>query len=444
MPYLINLTELLDPNPTSFNAFANFIWPRGTWTAVDEHIKGTCDIVAGFGGNPQLGMAVGTAGPDPHSRYDLPNVTQNGFAFDFIKDISSHTGPNSGAYAAANACQPEQASIAILPNFGGDINNVTIETYQLILYGTLDPDDPCTPQNDCCLSASPDTVTEDESAFSGTITITEDTAGDCSGDDPIDWSAYVFYPNGAPTDWLHLDGADANGFVFGTDSGTIDYSGDANAAGDSRAAYIVTLSEFCYVLIKVEQDANGGEGDETGVEVDYDVSDAQRHVRAFRRGTTLWTQFLTDVSGDTWQGVATGITGYRPCVRFEKTGKEQRIWLVYDNNAGTVSRVHSENEGGSWSVAETIASGKYATQVIARHKLHYIYWIDGAAIKGAIYDDAGNLVESAFTVVGSGIDDTKISAKEHVRAGGEWHMKLLYTASGTLTSVDSIDGINFA
>lgn len=187
----------------------------------------------------------------------------------------------------------------------------------------------------------------------------------------------------------------------------------------------------------------GGSTEDEGADVDYDVSDAQRHVRAYHRDGNLFTQFLTDVSGDTWSGADTELAGHRPCVRFEKTGRRQRLRLAFDDGTN-VYRTSSENEGQTWSMPETIGTGTNPTLVVTRHKAQYVYWVSGSAILGKVYDDVGNVLVDEFTAVAAGVDDSKISAKEHIRASGEWHIKLLYTAAGTITSVDSVDGVNFS
>lgn len=188
---------------------------------------------------------------------------------------------------------------------------------------------------------------------------------------------------------------------------------------------------------------NGGDTSDEGSELDYDVSDAQRHIRAFQRGGGIFVQYGANVSGNTWSGVNTGIAGSRPCIRFAKTGQQQRLWLVFDDGTN-VYRTYSENEGATWSMPVTIGTGTNPTLVVTRHKVQYVYWISGTSVKGKVYDDVDNVLVDEFTAVAAGVDDSKISAKEHIRASGEWHMKLLYTAAGTITSVDSVDGVNFS
>lgn len=183
-------------------------------------------------------------------------------------------------------------------------------------------------------------------------------------------------------------------------------------------------------------------GDSAGGNISYDVNDAQRHVRAYKRDGTLRVEFLTDVSGDSWAGVNTGIAGNRPCIRYSKTNHEQRLLLYYDSG-GNIYRTYSEDEGTTWAMPTTIAAGTHVTGFKSRHKTELIYWRDGAAIKGKIYDDVGNVLVDTFTVVGSGVDDDALAAYEHVRAGGEWHVKLLYTSGGNIVSIDSTDGVNF-
>ena len=93
-------------------------------------------------------------------------------------------------------------------------------------------------------------------------------------------------------------------------------------------------------------------------------------------------------------------------------------------------------------MATTIATGTKPAAIIHRG-LHYLYWVDGTAIKGQVRDNAGNVVVSTFTAVASGVDDQGIDADYSIGQGGAFRVGLWYTASGTLTQVTG-DGVTFS
>jgi hypothetical protein len=92
----------------------------------------------------------------------------------------------------------------------------------------------------------------------------------------------------------------------------------------------------------------------------------------------------------------------------------------------------------------TIANGVKPTFIIGRDGNRYIYWIDGASIKGQITDRADTVLQASLTVVASGVDDECIAVDEDVTNGGNRRLVLLDVESGSLTQRTSDDGITFS
>ena len=72
------------------------------------------------------------------------------------------------------------------------------------------------------------------------------------------------------------------------------------------------------------------------------------------------------------------------------------------------------------------------------------YWVDGGAIKGAVYDAGDTDVISTFTAIASGVDDRGIAMKESYVDGGEHRIVLFYFGSGLLQEAQSSDGFSFS
>lgn len=137
-----------------------------------------------------------------------------------------------------------------------------------------------------------------------------------------------------------------------------------------------------------------------------------------------------------WDDVDTGIEGESPCIRYEWGG--HRLWLSYLDGAA-VKRVYSDDGGGSWSMAVTIASG--ASQqafAVAPTGWQLHIWRDGSAIKARAYDAFGTALWAAVTAVASAVEDAGIGVTWDESAQ-RWYL-LYRNTSGNVVTMASADG----
>ncbi len=180
--------------------------------------------------------------------------------------------------------------------------------------------------------------------------------------------------------------------------------------------------------------------------VSYEVSDANRHTVAF---VGLGSELYIATSPNTYPlkfdpavNDTTPIVCDWCCIRY-MAGRDNKLYL-WTEESGTVYQRTSTDEGKTFTVSTSIATGSKPCAVITRDNLVMVYWIDGTAIKGRIYDAAGTLLEATFTAVASGVDDKGIACDERVLQGGKRQIVLWYVASGTLTAVYAYDGKTFS
>lgn len=179
--------------------------------------------------------------------------------------------------------------------------------------------------------------------------------------------------------------------------------------------------------------------------VSYDVSDTLRHyVATVASDDTVSLLVSGNTSPLAWTTKAAGFSAAWVSLKVDRQSADQRLVLIYEDLAGDIQRRTSADEGGSWTVATTIATGKKPSHVIGRNGLLYVYWIDGTAIKGRIYDKAWTALTSVFTAVASGVDDQGIDVDERVTSAGRHQIVLVYVASGSVTAVVSDDGQSFS
>jgi hypothetical protein len=114
---------------------------------------------------------------------------------------------------------------------------------------------------------------------------------------------------------------------------------------------------------------------------------------------------------------------------------------VYVSDAGSCERHLTTDEGVSFTMA-TVGSGTQIAGFFGPDGREYTYRVDGSAILGKVYDLRGNVL-STFTAVASGVDDSQIGAHGAFIQGG-FRVALYYMSSGSVTKVESVDGIVFA
>lgn len=170
------------------------------------------------------------------------------------------------------------------------------------------------------------------------------------------------------------------------------------------------------------------------------VSVTGRVVRAYRDTSDDIVLEFWRRSG--WDAVTTSLSatggGAMACDKQDANG---RLWLVLEESGGIKSR-YTDDEGGTWSVATTIASSGNDPAIWPSPTglLHY-FWRDGAAIKTTVLDSQGNIPVATTTVVASGVADSPIDA---LYDGSLWHLTYRNTSNAVITVVSSDGGLTFS
>lgn len=74
----------------------------------------------------------------------------------------------------------------------------------------------------------------------------------------------------------------------------------------------------------------------------------------------------------------------------------------------------------------------------------FVYYVASGAIKGKVLAADGSVTVTEFTAVASGVDDAQIGADVYFNQQGGMRVALWYVASGSVTSVESVNGVAFA
>lgn len=123
---------------------------------------------------------------------------------------------------------------------------------------------------------------------------------------------------------------------------------------------------------------------------------------------------------------------------FSDAGTLYVVW----RDAGDVKLGRADTYSAITTMA-TIAAGTDPQIDVSRTGWLYIYWRDGSEIKGQIRDPRGNIVQSVFSAVASGVTGG-FSARWSPTAGGSWRMIIIYTSGGNVVQVTSPDGVVFS
>jgi hypothetical protein len=156
------------------------------------------------------------------------------------------------------------------------------------------------------------------------------------------------------------------------------------------------------------------------------------------RGGEIVTGWSVDWQTMTWEDKPTGITGTRPCLRFDTRHEKQRCYLLYEAGGAILLR-YSDDEGGTWSVSTTVwASGQTrpAGDVGDTSWLLAVSRTSGGAIEVKGVDRGGNVLFTA-TAVASGVADDSTPLTWDASAQ-RWYL-LYLTAGGAVQRVESAD-----
>lgn len=176
--------------------------------------------------------------------------------------------------------------------------------------------------------------------------------------------------------------------------------------------------------------------------ISYDVSLGWRHYRAYIKDGTAWVGFA-DNALPAFEDADTGLDAESVCLRVERsaTGQHLHLWFA---NAGVVKHAESGDEGKTWSVPTTVATGKSPSAAVGLDGLRWVYYIAGGGpyqVDGKLYDAAGVLLDT-FTGVVTNVDDDGGLAVDVSPAQGGRHRVVLWAVSsgGSLTMYVSTDG----
>lgn len=174
--------------------------------------------------------------------------------------------------------------------------------------------------------------------------------------------------------------------------------------------------------------------------VSYDVSLGWRHWRAYVKDGTAWVG-RADNALPSFTDKDTARDAEHVCVRVHRAGAKQRVYLWVEDS-GSVKEQYTDDDGGSWSVATTIATGKTPAACIGLDGIRWVYYISGSdpyQVDGKIYDAAGTLMETVTGVV-TNVDEGSLAVDESPAQGGRHRIVLWASTSGSLTMYVSTDG----
>jgi hypothetical protein len=174
------------------------------------------------------------------------------------------------------------------------------------------------------------------------------------------------------------------------------------------------------------------------------TSATNRVVRGFTDASdTLILEFWRRMpTGSAWEPRTTPltITG-QGCLAYDKQSSQGRLWLAYEDS-GAIKRRYTDDEGGSFSVAVTIASaGTYPAMAPSPTGIIHHFWVDGSAIKHKALDSQDNTVVATLTAVASGVAASAIDA---VHDGTLIHLTYKSSGGAVVTVVSGDGGLTFS
>ncbi len=160
---------------------------------------------------------------------------------------------------------------------------------------------------------------------------------------------------------------------------------------------------------------------------------ASRHVLGMSNSGSLTNAVMDNIQPQTPAMIGSD-TGDSLCIRWGPLDLHR--WV---DSSGSIIETRSVDGGVSWTMARTIATGKWPAGFVGQDMRKRVYWVDGDAIKGEITDLQDNVIEAVFTVIASGVDDSGIAVWESVIENTR-RVILWYTVGGSITEKISVDG----
>lgn len=180
----------------------------------------------------------------------------------------------------------------------------------------------------------------------------------------------------------------------------------------------------------------------TGDSISLTCSPTGRLTRAFADSGQVIVETRDNDDQATWTRVASGISGARPCVRYDWQGTRSYLLLAYEDGSN-IRLTYSEDEGRTWAVATTITSdGKHPDICIDQTgKRHFFYFRNVSGV-GKIFtqirDVAANVLVAETAAVSTGVADDSLAAVEDIDTQ---KIALVYASTGgAIILVESSDG----
>lgn len=181
--------------------------------------------------------------------------------------------------------------------------------------------------------------------------------------------------------------------------------------------------------------------------LDYDVSASKRHARVLDDAGDLILEVSQNLLPTlSFSGGLIGVTAEWACLRWAYIGSKMAL-VLWTEESGAIKRRITYDEGANFSVATTIEAGpskKKPEAICTRDRLHFLYWIDGTAIKRQARDSADQVVAATGTAYAGPVDDQPLSVRERYLSGGKRQFVLMCTVSGAVTELYSWDGLSFS
>lgn len=180
----------------------------------------------------------------------------------------------------------------------------------------------------------------------------------------------------------------------------------------------------------------------SGDSISLTCSPTGRLTRAFADSGQVIVETRDNDAESIWTRVASGISGSRPCVRYDASGTRSYLLLAYEDGSN-IKLTYSEDEGRTWAVATTITSnGKHPEICIDQTgKRHFFYFrnVSGTGkVFTQIHDAVGNVLVSETAAVTTGVADDSVAAIEDIDTQ---KVALVYAnTGGAIILVESSDG----
>ena len=173
----------------------------------------------------------------------------------------------------------------------------------------------------------------------------------------------------------------------------------------------------------------------------YAISQDTRHCVGFEKDDTLWLGFSDDPNPSAITPFDTGV----PCEWVSGAwglDQDRTLWLLVGGASTTLQG--TTDEGGSFTIAQTLGSASQGAVTIAPDLSIWAYRLDAGTLKYTLISpDGSTIVESGDTNL-SGLDDGPVGCASIGSGGNELTIGLTVSSGGSRVFYTSPDGKNFS